>query len=45
MDSQLLNSEEIDWINRYHSDCRNNIEPFLDDSKTLVWLEKETEPI
>ncbi|RCH93560.1 hypothetical protein CU097_005660 [Rhizopus azygosporus] len=45
MDSQLLNSEEIDWINRYHSDCRNNIEPFLGDSKALAWLEKETEPI
>ncbi|XP_072991171.1 aminopeptidase P1 [Typha latifolia] len=44
MDLVLLNTEEIEWINAYHSDCRKILAPFLDEQE-MEWLNKATEPI
>lgn len=40
----LLTPEEIDWVNTYHSNCREILASYLDDSET-AWLKKATEPI
>ncbi|KAH7566447.1 hypothetical protein JRO89_XS08G0163700 [Xanthoceras sorbifolium] len=40
----LLVPEEIDWLNTYHSKCRDILAPYLDESQ-LAWLKKATEPI
>ncbi|KAF8409916.1 hypothetical protein HHK36_002435 [Tetracentron sinense] len=44
MDISLLVPEEIEWVNIYHSRCREVLEPYLDESE-MVWLKKATEPI
>ncbi|KAK9285044.1 hypothetical protein L1049_024228 [Liquidambar formosana] len=44
MDLGLLIPEEIDWLNTYHSNCREILAPYLDDSE-MAWLKKATEPI
>ncbi|KAK9265729.1 hypothetical protein L1049_025323 [Liquidambar formosana] len=44
MDLSLLIPEEIDWLNTYHSNCREILAPYLDDSE-MAWLKKATEPI
>lgn len=37
---------QIEWLNAYHENVRNNVSPLLsDNSNILEWLEKETEPI
>lgn len=38
-----LTPEEIDWLNAYHSRCRDILAPYLDEAE-LAWLKKATEP-
>ncbi|KAK9136390.1 hypothetical protein Syun_015720 [Stephania yunnanensis] len=40
----LLAPNEIEWLNSYHSECRDFLAPFLDDAE-MEWLKKATEPI
>lgn len=44
MDLTLLTPEEIEWINLYHSDCREVLAPYMNEQET-EWLKKSTEPI
>ncbi|XP_059645714.1 aminopeptidase P1 isoform X2 [Cornus florida] len=44
MDMSLLQPEEINWLNTYHSKCREILAPYLDESE-MAWLKKATEPI
>lgn len=44
INTSLLTSEELDWVNTYHSECRDILAPYLDESEK-VWLNKATEPI
>ncbi|KAG0165714.1 hypothetical protein DFQ30_008092 [Apophysomyces sp. BC1015] len=46
LDHKLLSQAERGWINHYHQECRAILEPLLkEDSQTLAWIEKETEPL
>ncbi|KAF5451409.1 hypothetical protein F2P56_026519 [Juglans regia] len=40
----LLTREEIDWLNGYHSKCREILSPYLNESEK-GWLKKATEPL
>ncbi|KAF8028719.1 hypothetical protein BT93_E1391 [Corymbia citriodora subsp. variegata] len=40
----LLTPEEIDWLNTYHSKCRDILAPYLDDDE-MAWLKKATEAV
>ncbi|KAI6700170.1 hypothetical protein NL676_014494 [Syzygium grande] len=40
----LLTPEEINWLNTYHSKCRDILAPYLDDAE-MAWLKKATEPV
>ncbi|KAL6953172.1 actin patch protein [Sarracenia purpurea var. burkii] len=44
MELSLLTPEEIEWVNTYHSQCREVLASYLEDSET-AWLKKATEPI
>lgn len=44
IDVNALVPDEIDWLNTYHSKCRDILAPFLDESE-MAWLKKATEPI
>ncbi|XP_056169759.1 aminopeptidase P1-like [Syzygium oleosum] len=44
IDLSLLTPEEIDWLNTYHSKCRDILAPYLDDAE-MAWLKKATEPV
>ncbi|XP_074576589.1 aminopeptidase P1 isoform X1 [Curcuma longa] len=44
IDSTLLTPEEIEWLNCYHSDCREILAPYLSEQES-EWLKKATEPI
>ncbi|KAJ4714467.1 putative Xaa-pro aminopeptidase [Melia azedarach] len=44
IDLNLLTPEEIDWLNTYHSRCRETLAPHLDETE-LAWLKKATEPV
>ncbi|CAN6372269.1 unnamed protein product [Urochloa humidicola] len=44
IDTKLLTPVEIEWVNTYHSDCRNILEPYLNEQEK-EWLRKATEPI
>ncbi|XP_022978435.1 probable Xaa-Pro aminopeptidase P isoform X1 [Cucurbita maxima] len=44
INTSLLTSEELDWLNSYHSKCRDILAPYLDESEK-AWLNKATEPI
>ncbi|KAH9619266.1 hypothetical protein KSS87_008030 [Heliosperma pusillum] len=44
IDLKLLTPEEINWVNMYHSKCREILAPYLSDSE-LAWLKNATEPI
>ena len=41
----LLNDDEIDWINSYHSEVWEKISPKLTCKKQLEWLREKTSPI
>lgn len=45
---QMLTDFELDYLNKYHKTCREDIGPMLDEqghSKAKEWLWRETEPI
>ncbi|WCJ30965.1 aminopeptidase P1 [Euphorbia peplus] len=44
IDVSLLVPEEINWLNTYHSRCRDILGPYLDESEK-AWLKKATEPV
>lgn len=44
MDLGLLNQEEIEWVNNYHSKCREILSPYLNENEK-AWLKKATDPI
>ncbi|KAI3893103.1 hypothetical protein MKX03_015673 [Papaver bracteatum] len=44
MDTSMLVPDEIEWVNTYHSKCREILAPFLDESE-MTWLKNATEPI
>ncbi|KAI6700179.1 hypothetical protein NL676_014503 [Syzygium grande] len=44
IDLSLLMPEEIDWLNTYHSKCRETLAPYLDDAE-MAWLKKATKPV
>ncbi|KAF5182460.1 Aminopeptidase p1 [Thalictrum thalictroides] len=44
MDLSVMASDEIEWVNTYHSKCKELLAPYLDESE-IAWLEKATEPI
>ncbi|XP_068653740.1 aminopeptidase P1 isoform X2 [Aristolochia californica] len=44
VDVSLLTPEELEWVNRYHSKCREVLASFLDE-QVMAWLRKATEPI
>ena len=44
IDHDLLSKEEIKWIDRYHSQVRKHLLPFMSD-KQSKWLKEETEKI
>ncbi|XP_073296387.1 aminopeptidase P1-like isoform X2 [Primulina huaijiensis] len=44
IDVSLLVPEEIEWLNNYHSRCREILAPYLNTSE-IEWLRKATEPI
>ncbi|KAA3461180.1 putative Xaa-Pro aminopeptidase P isoform X1 [Gossypium australe] len=44
IDLSILTPEEIQWLNRYHSKCREILAPYLDKNE-MEWLKKATEPV
>ncbi|KAL5715168.1 Xaa-Pro aminopeptidase [Ranunculus cassubicifolius] len=44
MDVSALAPDEIEWLNSYHSKCKDILEPYLGESEK-AWLKKATEPI
>ncbi|KAK7367443.1 hypothetical protein VNO80_09455 [Phaseolus coccineus] len=44
IDLKLLSPDEINWLNSYHSTCRDILAPYLDEVES-AWLKKATEPI
>ncbi|KAK8663940.1 hypothetical protein V6N13_083745 [Hibiscus sabdariffa] len=44
IDFSLLTPEEIEWLNSYHSKCREILSPFMDKNEQ-DWLKKATEPL
>lgn len=44
IDVNHLVPEEVEWLNSYHSRCRDILAPHLNTSE-MEWLKKATEPI
>ncbi|KAK7309275.1 hypothetical protein RJT34_05853 [Clitoria ternatea] len=44
IDLNLLSPDEINWLNSYHSKCRDILAPCLDEVEN-AWLKKATEPV
>ncbi|XVF59579.1 hypothetical protein PTKIN_Ptkin07bG0287200 [Pterospermum kingtungense] len=44
IDLSLLTPEEIEWVNTYHSKCREILAPYLNKDE-MDWLKKATEPV
>lgn len=44
IDLNRLNPDEINWLNSYHSTCRDILAPHLDEVEN-AWLKKATEPV
>ncbi|PKI64307.1 aminopeptidase P1-like [Punica granatum] len=44
MDLRHLTPEEIEWLNSYHSKCRDILAPYLDETE-MSWLRRATEPV
>lgn len=42
--TELLENQEIEWLNQYHSKVYTQLAPYLNDSER-EWLRKSTEPI
>lgn len=45
VDFDLLNQEEIAWINAYHDTVRDRLTPLLQDENDRRWLEEATKPV
>ncbi|KAH7047715.1 Creatinase/aminopeptidase [Linnemannia elongata] len=46
MDMDLLSKKEVEWINRYHTECLEKVAPFLEEgSLGMRWLQREAQPI
>ncbi|KAI7824315.1 Creatinase/aminopeptidase [Gamsiella multidivaricata] len=46
IDRTLLSREEVEWVNRYHTECLERVSPFLKkDSLGLRWLQREAAPL
>ncbi|KAK9749877.1 hypothetical protein RND81_02G157000 [Saponaria officinalis] len=44
IDVKLLTPEEINWLNGYHSKCREILAPYLNETE-IAWLKNATEPL
>jgi len=44
IDTKLMSSEELDWLDDYHKDVWETVSPLVE-GKTKEWLEKATSPI
>jgi Xaa-Pro aminopeptidase len=44
IDRSLLDQEEIDWLNSYHSEVYDKLSPYLSLEEKL-WLKEKTEPL
>lgn len=44
IDLKLLTPEEINWVNTYHSRCREILSPYMNDTE-MTWLRQATNPI
>ncbi|XP_027360008.1 aminopeptidase P1 isoform X1 [Abrus precatorius] len=44
IDLNLLSPDERNWLNSYHSTCRDILGPYLDEVEN-AWLKKATEPV
>lgn len=42
---ELLNQDEIDWINHYHETVRREISPLIADKNVLEWLKTQCAPL
>ncbi|MDE6300091.1 MAG: aminopeptidase P family protein [Muribaculaceae bacterium] len=43
-DTEIMNNQEIEWVNEYHARVRAALTPFLD-REELQWLNENTEPL
>lgn len=44
MNLSLLTPLEIEWVDTYHSKCRETLAPYLNPQE-LQWLQNATEPL
>ncbi|MDX9947817.1 MAG: aminopeptidase P family protein [Bacteroidales bacterium] len=44
IDKSLLDSNEIDWLNAYHAEVYDKLNPYLSDAER-IWLKEKTEAI
>lgn len=44
IDVSLLVPEEVEWLNEYHSKCKQALAPYMNESE-MAWLSKATQPI
>jgi Xaa-Pro aminopeptidase len=45
IDIDMLNSDELRWINHYHESVYRNISPLLSEGDVLRWLKLQCEPL
>ncbi len=45
IDIEMLNSEELKWINHYHESVYTNISPFLSDGDVMEWFRLQCDPL
>lgn len=46
IDATLLTSEEVEWLNAYHQEVHDKLQPLLkDDAQAYEYLVRETNPI
>jgi Xaa-Pro aminopeptidase len=44
IDTKMLSSQELDWLNDYHARVRREVRPHVDDA-TKLWLDAATAPL
>ena len=46
IDTALLTTDEVQWINDYHEEVESKTKSFFEgDERTLKWLHRETRPL
>ena len=46
IDENLLTPEEVQWLNAYHKDVHDKLQPLLkDDLEACAYLARETKPL